>query len=417
MNDLELWERLGNIDDDEDLEGLAAMLHALCELAPHHRAPFLGFVDPLLGHSSAQLRGAAVSLLSGTKGHGGLERIVTALGDEEAHVRSMAVRALRKSSGTAPQRWAHAVFHPRQDVRRLALGTEPPRKMESLGTYLRADPELRELARQSPWPNNPCGLVFDMFLRGYVDATEAGDALADAPVADLRSLCVHSVRRTPDFVGSALSAFEGGAPLPNEGRDVLDLWCRIYWACDEQRRALDRNLAEAMLVKGAFLRPRAAFSLLLSGQRGEHLPETLQLAAACHPQMLQSTRLSLSERKTAVIGLRIYRTRLRPIKPALIDVLLAGPLVGSGARFDLTVAALLASFVPGCGIATLRRIASDDDLIATAVATPDAWITLAELPDDAHGGPEWFIPKLRAANPEAATGFIATAAPHWLARS
>lgn len=29
MNDLELWERLRNIDNDEDLEGLAAMLLAL----------------------------------------------------------------------------------------------------------------------------------------------------------------------------------------------------------------------------------------------------------------------------------------------------------------------------------------------------------------------------------------------------
>lgn len=417
MNDLELWERLKNIEHDEDLEDLAAMLHALGELAFEHRAPFLGFVDSLLGHSSAPMRGAAISLLAGTKGHGGVERIVAALDDDDTAVRSVAVRALRESSGTSPERWAHAIFHPRPDVRRLALETEPPRKMESLGTYLRADPELRELARQSPWPKNPSGLVFDMLLRGHVDAVEAGDALADAPGPDLRGLLVHSVRRTADFVGTSLATFEGGKPLPDEGRDVLDLWCRIYWACDAPRPALIRNLAEAVLSKGASLRTRAAFSLLLHGQLQGHLPETLQLAASCHPRLLRSTRLTLAERKTAVLGLRVHRDRLPRIKPEVIDALLASPLVGSDRAFDLTVAAVVSSLVPGRGIATLRSIASDDALIEAAVNTPAAWVPLAELPDDADGGPAWFIPRMRAVSFQAVTGFIAAAAPHWLALS
>jgi len=417
MNDLELWKRLKNIDDDEDLEGLAAMLHALAELASHHQAPFLGFADALLGHPLGIIRGAAVSLLGGSRGHGGIERIAAALDDEDPHVRSLAVRALRKASGTSPDRWAHAVFHPREDVRRLALETEPPRKMESLGAYLRADPELRELARDFPWPKNPSGLVFDMFLRGHVDAREAGEALADAPAADLRRLFVHSVRRTPDFVGTSLSSFEGGRALPDEGRDVLDLWCRIYRACDTVREALNRRLAEVVLGKGTSLRTRAAFSLLLHGQALGHFPETLQLAAACHPPVLRSTRLALPERKTAVLGLRLYRDRLPRIKPALLEALLVSPLVGNDAAFDLTIAALLASFAPGRAVTTLRDLAGDDALIEAAVATPDAWTALAELPDDPEGGPAWFIPRMRAVAAEAATGFIAAAAPHWLALS
>ncbi len=417
MNDLELWERLQHIDDAEDLEGLAAMLHALCELASHHRAPFLGFVDSLLGHACAPLRGAAVSLLGGTKGHGGVERIVAALDDDDAEVRGLAVRALRKTAGTTPGRWAHAAFHPREDVRRLALETEAPRGMESLGAYLRADPELRELARRSAWPKNPCGLVFDMFLRGHVELRDAGDALSTAPVADLRSLLVHSVRRPLDFVGTALSEFDAGDPLPEAGRDVLDLWCRIYWACEDLREALIRQLAEAVLGKSPSVRTRAAFSLLLHGQLQGHIPDALQLAAACHPPMLRSSRLTLAERKVAVLGLRLHRARLRRFRPAQLEALMASALVGSGASFDLTVAALLASFVPGRGIQTLRRLAEDDTLIAAAVVTPAAWTTLAELPDDADGGPAWFIPRMRAVNDDAATGFIAAAAPHWLALS
>lgn len=417
MNDLELWERLTNIGDDEDLPGLAAMLHALCELGVHHRAPFMGFVDALLDHGSSLLRGAAVSLLGGTKTQGGVERIVAALDDDDGDVRRWAVRALRNASGTSPERWAHAVFHPRDDVRRLALETEAPRKMESLGTYLRADPELRELARKSPWPKNPSGLVFDMFLRGHVCAAEAGEALADAPVADLRSLFVHSVRRTPEFVGTALSAFESGNPLPDEGRDVLDLWCRIDAACEPIRDALTQKLAEVALGKGTSLRTRAAFSLLLHGQRHGHQTAALQLAVACHPQVLRSPRLPLAERKTAILGLRLHRDRLSRIKPALLDALLAGPLVGHGPTFDLAVAALLASFASGGGIARLRTLVSDEALVDAAISTPHAWVVLAELPDDADGGPEWFIPRMRAVNPDAATGFIAAAAPHWLVLS
>jgi hypothetical protein len=417
MNDLELWERLSNLDDDVDLEGLAASVHALAELSAVDRAPFLGFVDAMLSHPSGAIRGAGAALLGGARGQGGIERIVETLDDDDTDTRAAAVQALRKTAGPAPHRWAHAVFHPREDVRRLALETPPPSNMESLGTYLRADPSLRELARQSPWPANPCGLVFDMFLRGHVDAIEAGDALAGAPSKDLRKLLIHSIRRTADVVGTALGEFQNGRPLPEEGRDLLDLWCRIYWACEETRPTLHHQLVDAVLGKGASLRSRAAFSLLLHGQTEGHLPETLQLAVACQPSILRSAGLSIDERRIAVVGLRLHRERLPRVKPGLIDALVKGPLVGTGSDFDLETAALLASFVPVRAIATLRTLLDDAGLVRAAIETESAWSALAELPDDADGGPMWFLPRMAAIDVDATAGFIASAAGHWLSLS
>lgn len=418
MNDLDLWERLLELgDDDSRREDLVASLHALAELTPSDRAPFLGFVDMLLGHEDHRLRGAAVAVLGGSRGQGGIQRIVQALDDVDTDVRIQAVRALRKSTAAAPARWAHAVFHPREDVRRLALETEAPGKMNVLGTYLRADPELRELAKRSPWPANATGLVFDMFLRGFVDAIEAGDALADSPFADLRGVLSHSIRRTPEFVGTNLATFDDGRPLPDEGRDVLDLWCRIYWACDDTRPALLQRLCDAVLGKGSSLRSRTAFALLCHGQAEGHLPELLQLTAACHPSMLRSTALSLDERRIAALGWRLHRERLPRIRPTLVDDLLASPLVGTGTRFDLTLAALFASFVPGRAIATLRAIAGEEALVEAAVSTPEAWSTLAELPEGTDGGPLWFLQRMRPLDLEATAGFIAAGASQWLSTS
>lgn len=417
MNDLELWERLSNLDDNTDPTGLAKSVRALAELSAADRAPFLGFVDALLSHPEGSVRGAGVSLLGGARGQAGIARIVATLDDDDAQTRADAVRALRRTAGSAPHRWAHAVFHPRQDVRRLALETDAPGTMESLGTYLRADPTLRELARQSPWPANPCGLVFDMFLRGHVDAIEAGDALATATAKDLRNLLLHSIRRTPDVVGTALGKFQDGRPLADEGRDIIDLWCRIYWACDETRPALILRLADAVLGKGVSLRLRAAFSLLLHGLAEGQRPETLQLAAACQPSILRGTGLTLDQRRVAVIGLRAHRERLPRIKDGLIDTLIESPLVGRGPTFDLEVAALLASFVPSRAVATLRSLLDDEALVRSAVETESAWSALAELPDDSEGGPMWFLPRMYAVDPDATAGFIAAAAGHWSALS
>ncbi len=417
MNDLELWQRLSNIDADEDPAELAASVRALAEHGPRERAAFFGFAESLLVHTSPLIRGAGVALLAGARGHTGLERIVSSLDDEDADVRSQAVRALRKSVAAAPYRWAHAMFHPRLDVRRLAMDVEPPGKLDALRCYLRADPELRDLARSAPWPTAATGLVFDMLLRGHVDRAEAGEALSRMPSLDLRTLLVRGVRRTAQQVGNGLFELEQGNAPSSAERDLLDLWCRVYWDCDAQRPALLLRLAEAVLAPGHGLRARTAFALLLHGHAHGHLPETLQLCAACHPTILLGEGLTVDERRLAAQGLALHRARLGRIKPAVVDALLESPLVGVGSSFDLSLAAVFAAFVPSQAIATLRRIAGDEVLVQRVASTPRAWSSLAELPDDEVGGPTWFLPRLAALDADAAAGFAAAAAPHWLSQS
>ena len=83
----------------------------------------------------------------------GLRRLVGALDDAEARVREAAAHALRASAGTQPYRWAHVVFHPRPDVRTVALQLGGPHGAEPLGAYLRTDSANADLARQCAWPN------------------------------------------------------------------------------------------------------------------------------------------------------------------------------------------------------------------------------------------------------------------------
>jgi hypothetical protein len=414
MNDLELWERLTNIDADEDPEGLAASLRTLGDASACVRSPFLGFVDELLSHEHASLRAAALALLAGAQGHTGLSRVVAALDDDHEEVRAEAVRILRGCATTSPARWAHAVFHPRVDVRRLALATEPPRGMEALGCYLHADPEVRDLAHEHPWPLKPAGLVFDMLLRGYIDLERAGLELVQAQPLELRKLFTHSVRRTMEFVGPRLGRFETGEPLPDEGRDLFDLWCKIYWAHDRLRPLLLQRLSEAVLAKGRSLRTRATYALLLHGARHGHQPEILQLVAACHPGMLRSPLIDLDARRLAGIGLRLYRDRVPRIKEPLVRELLRNPLVLDGQDLDIGLAALLAGFIPGETTDTLRELVGEERLVREALSTPSAWSTLAELPDEKDGGPLWLLQAMHAQDPGSSEGFILAGAAHWI---
>ncbi|MEM6292432.1 MAG: vWA domain-containing protein [Myxococcota bacterium] len=418
MNDLELWQRLTSIDGDDDLAEVVTLMHALSELGMRERGPFMGFVDRLLAHEHAPLRAATVSLLAGTHGHEGLDRIVTALDDDDARVRAEAVRTLRKCAGHTPTQWAHAMFHPRVDVRRLALETESPPGLDMLGAYLRADPELSAQAAERRWPAKPCALIFDMLLRGHIDEATAAEGLAAAPPDDLRTLLKHSVRRAPEVVGTSLGLVETGKPASAPGRDLLDLWCRVYWAAEAFRPDLQQRLADAVFGKYAPLRGRTALALLAYGESEGHDDDALQLAAACHPALLCGHHLPLAQRRVAAIGLRRYRQQMSKVQPHLLTRLLeVEGLAGTGRDLDLGLAALLASFYNGRCIQPLVRIFGEDALRDAAASQPEAWSTLAELPDDADGGPTWFLALLLAKHPAAAAEFAAVGLPLWQSAS
>ena len=139
MRDLELWRRIerGEVTPDE-LAPLVAWPLA-------RRAAHVGRIAPLASHPDPAMRQAALAVLAGVRGVPGVRLLVGALGDSELDVASAAVRALRQTAAMAPVRYAHALFHPRLEVRRLALADVPHGALHA-AAHLRADPDCADLA-------------------------------------------------------------------------------------------------------------------------------------------------------------------------------------------------------------------------------------------------------------------------------
>ncbi len=419
MNDLELWQRLTRTDADEhteDDERIVVGLRALAELPIRARAPFMGFIDDVLGRASAPIRAAAVATLAGVQGHGGWQRIVAALDDEHESVRAEAVRSLRKSCNAAPDRWAHAMFHPREDVRRAALQTDAPPQSTHLAAYLRADPELAELAKAHPWPARPCALIFDLLLRGNLTEADAARALIDAPADDLRQLLRHSVRRGPESVADALADVERGRPAVASGHDLFDLWCQLYWSQPDHRPGLLDALTTAALGPTAGLHPRLALAVLAYGERRGHLRAPLQLATACRPSLLDSAHLPVELRRSAALGLHRYRARVRNVPTDLIDTLLAGDLLDDR-LLDLRLACVLVSFLPTQGIARLVTRFGEQAVLDATLRQPRSWSMIAELPDEPGGGPQWFLERVRPRDPDVFGRLVARGLRAWAGRA
>ncbi|MFA7480719.1 MAG: vWA domain-containing protein [Vulcanimicrobiota bacterium] len=147
MKDLELW-RLLQQEPDPALVGL---LEELAGLPPIERIPYLGLIKPLLKDEQPQLRRAALAALAGASGTLALELLVRSLNDDDPEVVKQALESLAVSVKGQPLRWAHAVFHPRRLVRRLAAERGP----HLLNLPLLSDPEsadsaLRNLPEQVP---------------------------------------------------------------------------------------------------------------------------------------------------------------------------------------------------------------------------------------------------------------------------
>src|SRR5690349_4546355 len=116
MRDLDLWRRLRDrVVTPDELRTLASWTLA-------RRGPYLGGIAALVEHDDPAMRAGAVLALSGARGYPGVVAIVRRLDDADEGVRAAAVAALAATARDAPARYAHAVFHPRAEVRLAALG-------------------------------------------------------------------------------------------------------------------------------------------------------------------------------------------------------------------------------------------------------------------------------------------------------
>ena len=396
MRDLELWRRLTAADDESPSE-VAPLLQELAGLQMMHRAPFLGFVDRLLRHDRSDIRAAAVSVLGGALGVSGVARVVEMLDDDDPTVRERAVDALRVCVNSFPARWAHAVFHPRPDVRRYALQLDVPEKVAHYGAYLRCDPAVADLARTHPWPPNALPLVLHMLVREELDEAEAVPVLLSADPAELRSVMSRSVRRAYDRVRWVLAEAGRRPTIPAiDGFDLLDVWCRVAFASDARRKLLQR-MTDALFTKhDPQLRQRFCVAALKHGADHGFAEDVLRLVCSCYPHAVLFAGLPRELRRAAIFGLYWNRQRIgTPLADIALALLDDGFAERPDGTVDLTIAAMLAGFYAVKRVPTLVHRFGEDALVEAARTQPEAWPVICELPEESGGGAAWFLKRLK----------------------
>jgi hypothetical protein len=110
--------------DHPELPGL---LVDLAGITARQRVPFFGpLLDVLWSDEPAAkvLRPQVLACLADADGHLVVEAIVSALADDDT--REAATRTLRGVAVRQPARWIHALMHPNEAVRLLAVAEPPP---------------------------------------------------------------------------------------------------------------------------------------------------------------------------------------------------------------------------------------------------------------------------------------------------
>ncbi len=173
MRDLEIWSG----------EPSPEALVELSTWTLSRRAPYFGRLRALVEGGRAD----ALRALTGASGVGGVRVIVRALADPE--VGSVALDALRAAASDAPDRYAHAIFHPSTLVRRAALTNLPPRAA-GLAIYLRADPACADLTTDAPWQR----AEIEILTKRYPEVSNAN--------LDIIVTVANAIRQAADLPGT-----------------------------------------------------------------------------------------------------------------------------------------------------------------------------------------------------------------------
>ncbi|MBL4687598.1 MAG: hypothetical protein JKY37_23585 [Nannocystaceae bacterium] len=383
MRDVQLWWRLHDAPGPDLIEALAQ----LAELPLRDRAPFLGLVAPLLTHAEVGLRRAAVRVLAGARGIVGMRSLVDALDDDDASIRSAAVASLREVAKHEYARWAHVVFHPRQDVRAAALEGKVHTNCAHYGAYLRADPSNRERAEALPLPSPAIGLVLGLWRRNAISPDDAASNLSKARLRQLRDWLAGSRRRSATELRDSIEEGLTARSLPTiVGSDALDGWVEIIAAASPAAASAAINtMAEAVLSpKLLASRSRLTLAVLRLGiQSGfETIDESLLgLAAACEPKLLAMGACPIATRRRAAKGLLRYRERVGRSSPRLVDNLLHSELAqrpdGSP---DLIAAIAIVGLLPRNRLAALIDRFGLSVLIAAIPHDLPGWSAICDLP-------------------------------------
>jgi len=348
MRDLRLFELLKSKQFAAD--ELCGLLHQAQSMPLRNIAPLLGWLGPALQHTDSTVRAAAVGLLHGFSGLQTIRTVVRALRDEERCVREAAVDVLAGISQSDQVRITHALFHPRQDVRQLALRGLNQQQIAHYAIYLLADPANKALAIEKLQHGKvevPLEAVLSFYENRRLTRDQAIRFVAKTSASVHYSMILESSRRTKSENNAILEIARTGADLPpsiagiNHG--FAERLFRLMWelpAKDKSSHAesshAESSHDDASKTVEAFwenlhrgsgkARKGAAVSALLTGLRENSWPlAAVKFLVQIWPTSLLFECIPLQLRQQAIYVL--YQSRdAHKLNDALLLKVLDGPL-------------------------------------------------------------------------------------------
>ncbi|MGE0494764.1 MAG: HEAT repeat domain-containing protein [Vulcanimicrobiota bacterium] len=347
---LALWEALDDPGAPADL--LVEQLELLAALKLKERVPFLGRLPRALAHSKARVRAAAARALAGAEGPRALSWLLELLGDPAPDVVKAAAQAMTESVHHDPARWAHLVFHPRVEVRRLALDHSPS-TAQWLNLFLLEDPWLAAAAREQLPDLAPSlvGPILEWTELGTLSPARARHLLRRGAAAKLLGVAVPT--RSEDWA-------RGTRPPPMEP-DPLDALFGLFW---DVEGAFWSEVGQWLSSHDHRARPIA--SLCRVGLSQGNWPDwVVGLIVGFHPRSLRFAWFPEGARRRGLA--RLYRLghrsdRLDDEEIALI--LQAPPLVDFQGRLDLLMLGALLRLAEDPMRVLIRRVDFDALMLA-----------------------------------------------------
>lgn len=421
MDDLTLFHHLS--EGTVDVSELPAALKAIGALVPVARAPFLGWLGPLLEHADPQIRAGAVACLGGCSGQQAARALLRALGDDDDGVREAALEGLRMLTEKQPARWVHAVFHPRAEVRRRTLEIPAALGAAAYTFYLLADPACRDLVKerfvpgetgsQERWapPQGAQPAVLAFLREGLITRAQALKLLAsgwDGFTAWLENNQRRGDEQVALWLQAAVCAPTMPGALADGGDDELDALLALFWEPaegeDEAKivSSFFTRLGNELLSAAEGLAQRVAAALvrqiLLTGK----IPARVSwLLAELHPPFLCFAWVPREVRRAAVAAYYARGEATRRQDPAVVSQLIEGDLiVHPGGGLDLWALGGLLHVVRGAPYEVLFRSVRVDLVLRSFARRCGESLPFFSLHDDSPKGSQFLLEKLRDEMPE-----------------
>ncbi len=375
----------------------------------------LPVIGPWFDHALAERRRAAVALLAGCTGMLALRRLIAALDDHDDTVRAGAVAALASSCAAEPMRWAHALFHPRADVRRLAAAATPDAARVLL-PWCWADPELAPWCVDAPWPVEPIALIHDLWRRGGLSPDAAARGLAQCSAEAIREFVTRADARGPAVCAAFLRDAVGATTCPTIlGEDCLDALLEMIDGATASG-ALG-VLVDAMHGEGRDgLRRRVLTSVCGAAARRGWSPALARLAFDASPVWLAFEFVALEVRVAMLERAWSPGGELDAPPVELVHALMQGPIVrtADGAPVLGRLAAL-AALLPARRVRPIVDALTEPVAIGLSADDPRGWSAVARLaPETAH---LWWLERVADLRPDASLRCRALLWLRWLAHA